>query len=316
MRRFDVMAAGLMVLDILAAPVNHDVFDVDTVYPEHLSFSTGGDMLNAAMNLRKLDARVAIAGTLGGDDAGKMLLSQIDRYGLDRESVHVLDDVPTPVTIALCEPGGERHFIHRRGANDHFDGAQLTAERLAQAQILYIGSAMGLKMLEGEALRRLFARAHAAGTVTIMDAASSRDGRWLEKVEAALPETDVFFPSFIEANKITGLGDPEAQAAFFVERGVKLAGVKLGAEGCVIDEGGRIIRVKAIPHENPIDMTGAGDAFIAGFMKGLLLGFSALRAAQLGCAIAHESIGSVGATTHQATLNGVLKKAQTHYGAG
>ena len=62
MRTFDVVSAGLMVMDIIASPVGREVFERDTVYPDKIAYSAGGDALNVAINLAKLGAKVAIAG--------------------------------------------------------------------------------------------------------------------------------------------------------------------------------------------------------------------------------------------------------------
>jgi sugar/nucleoside kinase (ribokinase family) len=86
-------------------------------------------------------------------------------------------------------------------------------------------------------------------------------------------------------------------------------GIKLGHAGSLFFDGQNILTVPAIPCKKPVDTTGAGDAFMAGFVRGMLLGEPLLRCAQMGSAMGYYAIQSLGATTHQCTLETVLTLA-------
>ena len=306
MRTFDVIAAGLMVMDIIASPVGREVFERDTVYPDRIAYSAGGDALNVAINLAKLGAKVTIAGCVGGDPAGQALKNRLEEGGVDTGLVDVRAGVSTATSLILCDPAGERHFIYAPGANDLFAGDMLTDEALSRAQMLYVGSAMPLPGLENGVLASLMRRARSLGLITAMDAAGTPDPSWKKRIEPALPETDIFIPSLYEAQAITGEEKPEDAARYLRAHGVRVAGVKLGEDGCYIDDGvGRFI--PAFRSAKPVDTTGAGDAFMAGFVRGALMGWPAEKCARLGCAMGASCIGSLGSTSHAATMESMLR---------
>ena len=74
-------------------------------------------------------------------------------------------------------------------------------------------------------------------------------------------------------------------------------GIKLGAGGCLVSWRGKTKRIPARKVRRVVDTTGAGDAFIAGFVAGLLGGADPFAAAKLGNAVAASSLSAVGAST-------------------
>ncbi|MDD4134843.1 MAG: carbohydrate kinase family protein, partial [Eubacteriales bacterium] len=247
---YDVLCAGLMVMDVIVTGAQRQVFDQDTQYVQNIQYATGGDALNVAINLAKLGARVAMAGNVGNDAAGTSVIKRLDTAGIGYDLVHVMDDSATATSIVFREEDGERHFLYHPGANDSFTAAQLTDEVLAQARILYIGSVMGLPGLERGQLAQLLKRARAKGVSTVMDACHPRDDSTFALIKSALPYVDVFIPSLSEAMLLTGQNKPDRAARILHENGVALSGVKLGKEGSLLFDGQNILTVPAVPCKN------------------------------------------------------------------
>jgi len=305
MRKYDVLCAGQMVNDVIATNVERSFFDADTSYSTNTRYSTGGDALNVAVNLSKLGARVCMAGCVGRDPAGAGLLRELQERGIDGSLVLELGDVASGTSMILCEPGGERHILYYPGANDRFDGAAITDDALREAAVLYVGSVMGLPALEDGKLAPLFERAQRLGVRTVTDACGPRGPYDFEMLRPALAYTDVFIPSYEEAVLLTGRTDAAEAARFFTGCGVKLAGVKLGSRGVFITDGAQAWQVPAIYCANPVDTTGAGDAFMSGFVRGLTLGLSYAECAGMGCAMGYSCVQSVGAATHDCSLDSI-----------
>lgn len=305
-KTIDVVSAGLHVMDVIASPVTEAVFLRDTLYLEHLNYSVGGDALNAAVNMSRLGLRVASAGLIGDDAAGRTVERTLKACGVDTACLGALPGEATATSIVLCEPGGERHFAYYPGANRLFDGACLEDQLLAATRMLYIGSVMALAKLEGDPLSGLFRRAKSLGVITAMDCTHSDDGVWLPKIEGALPYTDVFIPSRDEAFALTGMGDERRAARFLRERGVAIAGVKLGERGVFLSYADQEIYVPAYACADVVDTTGAGDAFCSGFLVGLLRGDDPPMCARIGSAVALQCIRYFGATTHGCTFEQAL----------
>lgn len=292
-RKFDLLCAGLMVYDIHIGPVDNSVFERDTTRMEHIDYASGGDALNAAICAAKLGMKVCMGGTVGDDMPGRFLREEAEKYGVDTSAVNVSQEYKSSVSVVLRSDGGERHIAYYGKANDSFDGSCISDELLGNSSLLYIGSMMALKGLEGEPLAELFKRARSLGTLTAMDATWPPDGIWLPKLEKALPYTDIFIPSDYEAKELTGESDPEKVVDFLHKCGVRIAGVKLGKKGAFVE--GEYF--PAYRCDKVIDTTGAGDSFMSGFVSGIVLGRSVHDATLLGSATSNACIRKIGATS-------------------
>jgi sugar/nucleoside kinase (ribokinase family) len=293
-----VLSAGLMVSDILARPVDPGIFEMDSQALENVTFATGGDALNVAVNLAKLGVDVGLAGVVGDDAPGRDMITKLTEAGVDCGNVKKSEKNQTSTCIVLCEKSGERHFLYYGKCNHEFAEHMISDEALSQISILNIGSAMALDSLYGEGLAKLFWRAKKHGVTTTLDLTHDSSGKWLKKVEGAFEYTDVFIPSLVEAEAVTGKSEPEDMAEFMRGYKLKVFGVKLGERGCYITDFKEAKIVPAIPCDEVVDTTGAGDAFMSGFICGLTKGFGPFDCAKLGVAAGNFCIRRIGANGH------------------
>jgi sugar/nucleoside kinase (ribokinase family) len=175
-----------------------------------------------------------------------------------------------------------------------------------------VGGTYLLPRFDGEGAAALFRGARAQGKLTTMDVTWDVEGRWLSTIAPCLPHLSWFLPSTKEAAKITGLERPEEMAAFLRAQGVGGVVIKLGQRGCyVLPQGKPGFFVPAYKVQ-AVDTTGAGDAFVAGFLAGLLRGWAPERCARLACAAAALNIQKVGATAGMPTLAQVESFLKEH----
>lgn len=306
----NVLVAGLMVMDIVVKPVDAKLFERDTTHVANMEFLTGGDALNVAVNLAKLGENVRACALVGEDSAGALIRRTLAQSGADCAGILVDPAVHTSVSIVMNRPDGERHFVCHLDSTERYDASNISDADLHDARALYIGSMMALPGLEGGVLKALFERCKAHGVLTAMDATASTDGRWLERIEDVLALTDVFVPSRGEAERITGTQDPVQAAQFLRDCGVCVTGVKLGERGCYIDDGVSPFFLPAIRCENPVDLTGAGDAFMSGFLYGILRGWSTSASARFATGMSYSTIQLLGASTHSPTVESILQYAK------
>jgi len=294
----EVLSAGLIVSDILAHPVDPGIFGMDSQALENVTFATGGDALNVAVNLARLGVDVGLAGVVGDDAPGRDILAKLAAAGVNCDNVAKSGKNRTSTCIVLCEKSGERHFLYYGKCNHEFAEHMVSDGALSKISILNVGSAMALDSLDGEGLTKLFWRAKRYGVTTTLDLTHDSSGKWLKKVEGALEHTDVFIPSFVEAKTLTGKDEPEDMAEFMRKYGLKVFGVKLGERGCYITDFKEAKTVPAFACEDVVDTTGAGDAFMSGFICGLLRGFGPFDCAKLGAAAGNFCIRKIGANGH------------------
>src|SRR5262249_42230215 len=106
------------------------------------------------------------------------------------------------------------------------------------------------------------------GTISL-DAGWHED--WLSDPRAleALPQADIFFPNESEAARITGESNPERILQRFRDAGLRCVVLKLGANGAALLHDGKMYFEPPL-HITPVDTTGAGDCFDAGFLHAWL----------------------------------------------
>ena len=302
----EVLSAGLIVSDIIVHPVDSGIFNIDSQTIENLNYTLGGDALNVAVNLAKLGINTGLSGVIGNDASGGHILNILESLGINHDCVVKSEKYQTSTSVVLCEKSGERHFLYYGKSNDEFDGLIIPDEILSMIKILNIGSAMALNGFgeDGEGLADLFKRAKKHGVITTLDATHDSHDKWLKKIEKALNYTDVFIPSYIEAKKITGCETPEKMAEFMKKYNLKIFGVKLGAQGCFITDFKTVSEIiPAFECDEVVDTTGAGDAFMAGFICGLIKGFGYIDCAKLGSAVSNFCIRHFGATGYLPDFN-------------
>ncbi|HKB95052.1 MAG TPA: carbohydrate kinase family protein [Gaiellaceae bacterium] len=285
----EVVCLGILVADVLARPVD-DVPWGSLGLVDEVVLRGGGCALNTASALVKLGVPARVVGKVGADPFGDFVLGLLDERGVGREGVVRELSVPTSASVALVSTAGERTFLHTYGANAHVRADEVD---LTGASCLHIAGALVLEALDGEPMATLLAAARSRGILTSLDTVYDASGRW-SRVEPSLPHLDVASPSIAEARAISGLAEPAAVAAWFRARGVGTIALKMGAEGCYVSGEGFEGPVAA-PKVEAVDGTGAGDAFDAGLLAGILAGRPLEESARVGCAAGALAATAVGA---------------------
>ncbi len=180
------------------------------------------------------------------------------------------------------------------GAMGTFDAADIDWSRAARSRVFFVAQFGLLGRFDWSAASAL-AHARDCGMLTALDTVWDATGRLSDKVAPCLPLLDYFLPSYDEAKDITGLTDPRAMARSFQDRGVGTVGIKLGEDGCYLrGPDGEEVTVAAFP-VTAVDATGAGDAWCAGFIAGVLSGRDLAEAGRLGNAVAACCVTALGA---------------------
>ena len=167
------------------------------------------------------------------------------------------------------------------GANGSFGPDDLPAAEIEAATHLHLG---GPEFMGGEAAAPLLARARAHGVATSGDVLAPGEGL-LDWIAPALAELDYFLPNGDQVLALTGADDLEAGCRALLDRGVGCVAATCGADGVLLVDDSGAQRIPAFEVE-AVDTTGCGDAFSAGFLRGLSLGRDRAAAARLGCAAA------------------------------
>jgi sugar/nucleoside kinase (ribokinase family) len=292
----DCLSAGILVVDHLTAPISHVPRAGELVMADELPLSIGGNAANVSINLARLGVKVGVAGCVGRDVFGQFALETLKAGGVDVRGVRTLDGVATPATLIVNVKGEDRRFIHAAGANAVMTADDIPADLVVRCKVFYVGGYLLMPALERPGtLVELFRRARAAGIKTVLDVVVPGPGDHWHKFEEILTETDVFLPNADEAELITGLADPLAQADRFRAAGVRTVVITQGEQGTLLVEDNRRLHAGVYP-TTFVGGTGAGDAFDAGFIAGMLAGEDSAGCLRWGSALGASCVRSVSAT--------------------
>jgi sugar/nucleoside kinase (ribokinase family) len=135
-----------------------------------------------------------------------------------------------------------------------------------------------------------------AGVITCLDTVWNDSVDPLDLLSPCLPHVEYFLPSMDEAALLIGLQSPADSATFLLRKGVGVVGLNLGAEGCWIQDPQRSRHVPVFKVQ-VVDTRGAGDAWVAGFLAGLLEGRDLEEAGRLGNALGAMCVTALGTTS-------------------
>lgn len=291
----DCLSVGLLVADHLCAPITHLPRAGELVLSDHLSLNIGGCAANAAIDLARVGVRVGVVGCVGDDPFGHFVIETLNRAGADTRSIRALADVGTSGTLIINVRGEDRRFVHAIGANGRISAADIPLERVRDAKVLYLGGYLLMPSLDGEALAQLFRQVRAQGVTTVVDVVVPGPGDYRRELEPLLPETDVFLPNHDEARLLSGESEPRRQAEWFRAAGARTVVITCGGQGTVLAADGLRLEAGAYPVDY-VGATGAGDAFDAGYIVGLLEGGDPRRALEWGSALGASCVRSISAT--------------------
>ena len=301
----DVACAGIVVADCVARPVLKQPRLGQLELVETIGLYSGGSAASTGYDLAKLGVNVALIGRIGFDGFGDFLEAEATKVGCDSTLLKRDPSAGTSSSLVTVTPDGERTFLHSIGSNAKLTPSDVPLEDLNArgCKVLHLAGFFILTAMEGlsgEPAAGLFARATELGITTSLDCVWDATGRWGKLIGSVLAQTDIFCPSIHEARAIVEL--PESASPRDIALGLFALGVrqivalKMGPEGSfVMARDGESHHVPA-PNVEALDGTGAGDAFIAGFLAAHLRGLGLLESARIGNATGALCVGALGAT--------------------
>lgn len=300
-----VAAVGVHVLDTHVIGIESIPPGSDGQLVETIRWSPAGTAGGTAVVLARLGASVTSYGAVGADPVATSLLALLSAEGVSTAGLVVKADAQTSSSVIPVRPNGDRPAWHCIGANGLFTLDDLPDSFLDGVTHLHLG---GPEFLGGPAAGELLARARSQGIVTSLDILAPGDPDMLAWIADALPHTDYLLPNDEQVLGFTGASSLVAGARALVAAGAGCVAATAGARGAVVVTADSVVEVPAYD-VSVVDTTGCGDAFSAGFLRGLALDRDLRGAAELGCATAAQVAGGLGTDAGSYGLDGVLEFA-------
>jgi sugar/nucleoside kinase (ribokinase family) len=238
----------------------------------------GSSSAITACVLAGLGVDVKMVSIVGDDSFGHFCIDQLRQKRVDTAHVHFDPHRQTGVTLSLSTTK-DRALMTYMGTIPCLRPEHMPQDMLQRADHLHFGSFYLQEAMRGD-WAPLYEQARAAGVTTSFDTGWDPREDWdAERIAALLPHTDLFMPSEDEIERIfPGIDVAHGEFSSALPQGHHIVAVKRGSQGSsYIDESEN--RYDLTAHQiAPIDTTGAGDSFNAGFICGWLQG---LRGAEL-----------------------------------
>jgi ribokinase len=290
MNSLDVIGFGALNVDKLFK-VNRIAGVEEESFIENRSETCGGSAANTVVGLARLGCKVGFIGKVSNDKEGDLLLEDFRREGVDSSGVARTKHGSSGFVMGFVDKKGARALYIDSGVNDAITIAEIKEEYVSQVRFLHLTSFVGEKAFKTQ---KSLLQTLPESVKISFDPGALYAKKGLTQLEPILRRTHVFMPNSIELELLTGKTDYCKGADFLVGKGVKIVAVKLGEDGCYVTDGRERHLIEAFKVK-VVDTTGAGDAFCAGFLYGLLKGKSLNECGRLGNFVASRCVTKMGA---------------------
>jgi sugar/nucleoside kinase (ribokinase family) len=302
---------GAHIVDVLGRPVTHIPEGQGRQLLDEIKVTAAGTAAGTAVDLAKLGADVVSLGAIGSDRLGEFLLALLEDHGIDTRHLVRKETAQTSATMLPIRPNGERPALHVPGATPQLVREDIDLGAIGPLGALHVGGADVLGDFAGDPLRDILIEARAAGAVTTLDVLAPGDPDSWKRLRPILEYVTYFLPNDDQLRRLTGTDDLVDAARVAIDGGVEAVLVSCGAAGCLLVTGSGQWSIPAFDVE-VVDTTGCGDAASAGFITGVLAGWSLEDSAWLAMAAAALVAGGLGSDAGIVDLSGTIDLLERH----
>jgi len=294
----DLVASGLT-----SAPVlGHEILaeDFQTVL--------GSASAIFACGMARLRHPVSFFSKVGDDELGRFCLKSLRSQGVSTRHVRTLAKTRTGVTISLSTRS-DRALVTMLGAISELRYSDLELNALRGHSHLHLTSFF-LQTALRPAFPRILRRARKLGLTTSFDPNSDPSSSWGSDLWRVIDETTILFLNRAEALQLTRRSTARGALSQLAQR-VPCVVIKLGPRGAIAAAGEQTVTVAGFA-VSPVDTTGAGDSFAAGFVHAYLSGRTLRQCVVEGNACGALSTLEVGGTGGQPDLPQLTRFLDRH----
>jgi ribokinase len=255
----------------------------------HYDEKPGGSAANTVVGLARLEIKVGFIGKIAKDREGELQLKSLREEKVDTSGVVVSKRGRSGVVIGFVDDEGERALYVNPGVNDTLEFEEIDKVYASDTKFLHLTSFIGEKPFKAQ--KKILTKLK--DVKVSFDPGEIYTRRGLNALKPIIKKSYVLFPNERELKILTGQ-DFMSGSKMLIENGAQFVAVKLGKKGCYVTDGREEYLIDAYKVK-VVDTTGAGDAFCAGFLYGLVRGKDLYTCGRLGNFVASCKIRKIGA---------------------
>jgi sugar/nucleoside kinase (ribokinase family) len=257
---------------------------------------SGGSAANTMAGIASFGGRAAYIGKVRDDQLGAEFAHDLKAIGVTFQTEPANDGAPTARSFVLVTPDAQRTMCTYLGACVGLTPADIDADLVADAQVLYLEGYLWDPPEAKKAFVHAAEVAHAAGREVAL---SLSDSFCVERHQESFRQlvahhVDVLFANEKEACALYQVGTFE-EALQHATEDCEVVALTRSDKGSVVAAGEAAFPVMAVPVDPVVDTTGAGDLYAAGFLFGYTRGYEPVTCGRLGSLAAAEVISHIGA---------------------
>lgn len=290
MTRFDVVGFGALNVDTLLK-VDKIAGAEEESFIHDYAEACGGSAANTMVGLARLGASVGFVGKIADDHEGQLQIECFQKEGVNTDGIIHSPKGKSGVCLGFVDKKGARALYINPGVNDQIEFREIQAPYITDTQFLHLSSFVGEKSFRAQ--KKLMSFLPNSVKVSF-DPGSLYAQKGLSAIEPIIQNSFVMMPNALELELITGEREIPKGAQVLIDMGVEIVAVKMGDKGCYVSNGEEKMTLQ--PYKVPaVDTTGAGDAFDAGFLYGLVHNRTLEDCGKLGNFVASRSVMKMGA---------------------
>lgn len=286
-----ISGAGATNVDLLYQGFDRLADVGEELYCKDFSLQLGGGLPATLINLGRLGIETRIATELGNDIFSSFAKEKFLENNVKPTNLYSGNDIPLNITSAIILPKDRTFYSYGKGTIEPDEAALEKFYNIAK------GSKICMMQLGG--FKEVYKKLKDEGTILVLDTGWD-DEMSFEKYNDYLELADYYTPNRKEAMRITGEATPE-KAARALRKYFDRVVVKVDADGCIGIDNGAEFFVPSVERFKNVDSTGAGDAFLSGFMYGLFYDYPLKDSIEFGNITGGKAVTEVGALSAYVT---------------
>lgn len=293
------MGFGALNVDKLYS-VNHIAQADEESYIKESQISCGGSAANTIIGLSKLGMRCGFIGQVAADPEGDLLLENLKKFNVDVKGVNIVEKGESGTVLGFVDEEGHRALYVDPGVNDGINLKELP-EDYSNSKLIHLTSFVGSSFQAQVSLMDIISDK----VMVSLDPGHIYAQRGSRYLEGLLSRTNILLTNEAELKLLTDKKYKtfQEESQHLLEIGIQILVVKRGDKGSYVTNGEESYHIDPFP-VTCVDSTGAGDAYNAGFLYGLLNGENILKCGKLGSYLAACCIRYMG------SINGLPEKSQ------